>query len=139
MKRKFFVGATLLPAIIDITVTSLGQPPDYWTNTSLYKEGNPLVAVLLQNGFYSFLAGASIYLILLALLLWKLPRKISLWIGVFAYSAHIFGSSTWVWTMLDLANLSYINYWIVTTVYQGLIAIIFTFALISFFKEEPTK
>jgi hypothetical protein len=91
----------LIPAfcasIIDITVTVVHQAPEYWAgNLSKANEGNPIGNLMMKNHVSGIFVISGIWLVLIGLLGYYLPRKWSKVFLLFAVIAHSYGASTWV-------------------------------------------
>ncbi len=115
MKSKsIFVIAVLLPNVIDHIVTLLGQPSEYWQNYA--KSNEAALITLLGHGPIIFIIGSIVYISILAFLLFKLPSKYSLPLGIFAFVGHAWGSASWIPGILYSHNIN-ANEWVVSLVY----------------------
>jgi hypothetical protein len=91
----------LIPAfcasIIDITVTVVHQAPAYWAgNLSQANEGNPIGNMMMKNHVSGIFVISGIWLVLIGLLGYHLPRRWSRLFLLFAVIAHSYGASTWI-------------------------------------------
>jgi hypothetical protein len=92
---------SLIPAfcasIIDIIVTVVHQAPAYWAgNLSHANEGNPIGNLMMKNHVSGIFVISGIWLILIGLMGYHLPRKWSKVFLLFAVIAHSYGASTWI-------------------------------------------
>lgn len=91
----------LIPAfcasIIDIAVTIVHQAPAYWAgNLSQANEGNPIGNMMMKNHVSGIFVISGIWLVLIGLVGYNLPRKWSRIFLLFAVIAHSYGASTWI-------------------------------------------
>ncbi|MCX2738919.1 hypothetical protein [Pontibacter anaerobius] len=91
----------LIPAfcasIIDIAVTIMHQAPEYWAgNLAKANEGNPIGSVMMKNHVSGIFVISGLWLVLIGLLGYHLPRKWSRIFLLFAVIAHSYGASTWI-------------------------------------------
>jgi len=126
-----------MPLAIDFLVTSFGQPSGYWQGLGLTNEGNPFVEPILRLHYGAFLVGFIIYGTAVFLLIKKLPWKWALWLGVFLFVSHTWGSSTWVSTMLYKSGIE-VNDWFVTVAYHGLLAVLMCKGIMSYYQKESS-
>ena len=87
MKPKlYFVAAVLLPSLLDGIVTLLGQSGEYWSNYSKVNEAAPIT--FLTYGPWIFLLSVLLYTLVLATIIYKLPKWWSIGAGLFFYRAN---------------------------------------------------
>lgn len=107
----------LSAAIIDIAITVIHQAPEYWAgNLSKANEGNPIGNLMMKNHVSGIFVISGIWLILIGLLGYHLPRKSSRIFLTFAVIAHSYGASTWIsprygfWWAMALIAFNTITY-----------------------------
>ena len=108
---------TLIASLIDITVTIIHQPKEYWErNLNKANEGNPIGAILMANHVWGIFLVSGIWIILILVLGYYLPYKISKHFLLFALIAHSYGASTWIsprygfWSAMVLILFNTITY-----------------------------
>lgn len=134
--RRYFMLAVMTPLIADFIVTSIGQPSAYWQGLGVTNEGNPLIEPILRFHYAAFAAGFLFYAAFVFFLLRKLPWKGALWLGLFLFISHAWGSSTWIPEMLFRANIQ-VNDWYITILYHAALAILMGKGIFSYCKERP--
>jgi hypothetical protein len=92
---------TLIPAlwasILDITLTICGQPSAYWNgNFKVANERNPIGAFVMSNHVSGLFVISGIWIALIVLLGYYLPRKISRIFLLFVLIANSWGASSWI-------------------------------------------
>lgn len=97
-KTKLFpLIPVLWASVFDIFITTVYQPKEYWQgNLSIANEGNPIGALFMKHHVSGLFVISGIWLILIVLLGYHLPRKFSRVFLLFALIAHSFGASTWL-------------------------------------------
>jgi hypothetical protein len=69
---------TLWTSLFDITITTVHQPKEYWNgNLQKANEGNPIGAIFMENHVYGLFFISIIWILIIGLLGYYLPRKIS--------------------------------------------------------------
>ena len=102
MKRDRFkkwinLTPALFASLIDITLTIVHIPNEYWNgNLSKANEGNPIGAALMANHVSGIFLISGIWIILIVILGYYLPNKISRFFLLFTLIAHSYGASTWI-------------------------------------------
>jgi hypothetical protein len=91
----------LIPALwtslFDITITTVHQPKEYWSgNLQKANEGNPIGAIFMQNHVYGLFFISIIWILIIGLLGYYLPLKVSRVFLLFCIIAHSFGASSWL-------------------------------------------
>jgi|GEM_PF-784435 len=87
----------LWASVFDIFITTVYQPKEYWQgNLDIATEGNPIGALFMKHHVSGLFVISGIWLILIVLLGYHLPRKFSRVFLLFALIAHSFGASTWL-------------------------------------------
>lgn len=94
----------LVPAgwasLFDIAITIVHQPQEYWDgDLSKKNEGNPIGTLLMENHVAGLFILSACWLILIALLGYHLPQKISKVFLLFCLMAHSYGASTWLYNL----------------------------------------
>lgn len=91
----------LIPALwaslVDITITITHQAKEYWQgNLEMANEGNPIGNFMMRNHVSGIFIVCGTWLILIGVLGYFLPRKISKVFLLFVLMAHSWGASTWL-------------------------------------------
>ncbi len=101
---------SIIPAIwasfFDILITTIYQPTEYWNgNLDLANEANPIGAFAMKNHVSGFFVMSILWLNLIAILGYYLPKKISSIFLLFTLIAHSWGGASWI--------LSHFGFWFV--------------------------
>ncbi|WP_096428250.1 hypothetical protein [Labilibaculum antarcticum] len=91
----------IIPAIwaslFDIVITTIYQPTEYWNgNLNLANEANPIGAFVMKNHVSGLFVISVLWLILIAILGYYLPKKISRVFLLFILIVHSWAGSTWI-------------------------------------------
>ncbi|MFT5146947.1 MAG: hypothetical protein ACI9H1_001673 [Polaribacter sp.] len=91
----------LIPALwaslFDITITIVHQSKEYWNgNLNMANEGNPIGNFMMKNHVSGIFIISILWLILIGVLGFYLPRKISKIFLLFVLMVHSYGASTWI-------------------------------------------
>lgn len=91
----------LIPALwaslFDITITIVHQSKDYWNgNLDMANEGNPIGNFMMKNHVSGIFVISFFWLIVIGVLGYYLPKKISKIVLLFVLIAHSWGASTWI-------------------------------------------
>ena len=91
----------LIPAFwastFDITITIVHQSKEYWNgNLNMANEGNPIGNFMMKNHVSGIFMISILWLILIGVLGFYLPRKISKIFLLFVLMVHSYGASTWI-------------------------------------------
>ncbi|MCJ7804356.1 hypothetical protein MUP35_01290 [Patescibacteria group bacterium] len=123
---KKFIYPVALVMILDFLFTVIGQPSNYWTNFGNVDEGSPLGFNLLRIKPLFFLIFCAIYLLVMMILIRKSPLFIGATLGLSLFLGHVWGSSTWVYTLFHKMgfNLRGFSNWYLTVGYFILISLI---------------
>lgn len=100
MKKKEKLLA-LIPAIwaslFDIVITIIHQPKEYWNgNLNKANEANPIGNLIMKNHESGLFIISIIWLILIGIIGYYLPRKISRIFLLFVLIVHSCGATTWI-------------------------------------------
>lgn len=88
---------SLWASIFDIFITSFWQDLRYWKgDLTKAKEGNPIDAWFMSQHVSGLFIISTIWVILIGVLGYYLPRKLSKIFLLFTLIAHSYGSSTWL-------------------------------------------
>lgn len=101
--RLYLCLPPLAMASLDVCMTLLGQPPEYWGGGYMVRsvhEGNPLAEALLLIHPAAFLAASVVWLVLVAGLVPVLPRSAALILSVAVSQAHAWAAGDWVPALL---------------------------------------
>ena len=103
MKRMSSNGKLLLllppvvSAIVDAALTLCGQADGYWAGTQVpIFEVNPIGYYLLSLSPLAFIAGISVWILVVILVLLLAPTPISKWMSLAIFLTHLFAASTWI-------------------------------------------
>lgn len=95
--RWINLAPALIASLIDITITIVHQPEEYWEgNLDKANEGNPIGATFMANHVSGIFTISGIWIILIIVLGYYLPMKISRYFLLFTLIAHSYGASTWI-------------------------------------------
>lgn len=136
MKPKlYFVAVVLLPSLLDGIVTLLGQSHEYWSNYSKINEAAPIT--FLTYGPWIFLLSVLLYTLVLAAIIYKLPKWWSIGAGLFFFMSHSSGFESWVpYIMVEKMHIPYGYWWFVNIAYLLLMAIIIALTLRKWFVAD---
>lgn len=124
----------LIPALwvslFDIGITIFSQKKEYWNgNLTEANEGNPIGAAFMEQHVLGLFIISLVWIVLIVVLGYYLPRKIAKVFLVFCLIAHSYGASTWLY--------NHYGFWVVM-LFILLNAILYSFIddLISSSKQE---
>jgi len=84
-------------SIFDIVITTIYQPTEYWNgNLNLANEANPIGAFVMKNHVSGLFVVSILWLILIAILGYYLPKKISRVFLLFIFIVHSSAGSFWI-------------------------------------------
>jgi hypothetical protein len=91
----------LIPALwtslFDIVITAVYQPKEYWSgNLGVANEGNPIGALFMKSHVAGLFVISFIWIVVIGVLGYYLPRKIARVFLLFVVIAHSFAASTWL-------------------------------------------
>lgn len=91
----------LIPALwaslFDTVITILGQSNDYWNgNLNMANEGNPIGSFMMKNHVSGIFIVCGLWMILIGILGYYLPGKVSRIFLLFVLIAHSWGASSWI-------------------------------------------
>ncbi|MBV6646383.1 MAG: hypothetical protein KI790_13090 [Cyclobacteriaceae bacterium] len=119
------LAPTLIASLIDITVTIVHQPKAYWEgNLNKANEGNPIGAILMSSHVSGLFIISAIEVVLIMLLGYYLPRKISRYLLLFVLIAHSCAATTWIakrygyWSVMALALCNTLTYLIANNIIE---------------------
>jgi len=97
-RDKLFV---LIPAfwasLFDITITIVYQKKEYWDgNLNMVNEGNPIGNFMMKNHVSGIFVISIMWLILIGVFGYYLPRKLSQIFLLFVLITHSWAASTWI-------------------------------------------
>ncbi|MEK7648297.1 MAG: hypothetical protein AAB400_00075 [Patescibacteria group bacterium] len=119
--RIFTAIGFLLPAVIDVIVTLVGQPPGYWQNYQAVQEGSPGGLALLSIHPGLFIVVFSVYVALTAFILLRWKNAYTLIFGIAVFTGHAWGSSSWIPVLFHGLNwYSMIVYFILISLPLGI-------------------
>jgi hypothetical protein len=100
MNKKKKVLA-LIPALwvslFDTVITVLGQSSEYWNgNLNMANERNPIGNFMMKNHVSGIFIVCGLWMILIGILGYYLPRKLSRVFLLFVLIVHSWGASSWI-------------------------------------------
>jgi hypothetical protein len=100
-EKKSIRLRALIPAfwasVFDIAVTIIHQAPEYWSgDLQKANEGNPIGGPLMRSHVSGIFVISGLWLILIGLLGYYLPPKLSRIFLLFVVIVHSYGASTWI-------------------------------------------
>ena len=131
--------AFLFPAVMDGTVTLVGQDASYWTNR-VVNEGSPAYYFLLTSPWL-FILGGIVWFILWYAIFKKIKEPINLFLMFLFIAGYSWGSTSWLWRMMRINGMYSVNNqilvmtaWSFMIVYFMLIAFFATYCLRIYLK-----
>src|SRR6187397_2988668 len=98
--RRRLLGFCLVPvllAILDGSVTLIGQPPAYWAGDhSQVIEGTPGFRILLTHGPAAYIAGEAVWVLAFVGMILLLPTTLALTVCLAFTLGHIIGAFSWI-------------------------------------------
>jgi hypothetical protein len=95
--RLLLLVPALWTSMFDIAITIIHQPKEYWNgNLEKANEANPVGAFFMANHIAGLFIISGLWIIIIALLGYFLPRRISKVFLLFCVIAHSVGASTWL-------------------------------------------
>jgi hypothetical protein len=95
--KLLFLVPALWTSLFDITITIIHQPKEYWSgDLTKANEGNPIGALFMENHVAGLFIISGLWIFIIGLLGYFLPRQISKVFLLFCVIAHSFGASTWL-------------------------------------------
>lgn len=87
----------LWASLIDIGATIFGQPAQYWEgNLHVANERNPIGSLFMTNHMSGLFIISAIWIVVIVILGYYLPGKISKIFLLFVLIAHSWGASSWI-------------------------------------------
>ena len=91
----------LIPALwaslFDTIITIKGQSEEYWGgNLNMANEGNPIGSFMMKHQVSGIFVVCGLWLILIGILGYYLPKKIARVFLLFVLMAHSWGASSWI-------------------------------------------
>ena len=86
----------LLVMLADAAFTLMGQPPDFWHDSRVVNEVNPLVRFFLVRGIFIYALVGCLYAIGSLILASVIPRKIAVTFLFFLFLTHFWGITSWL-------------------------------------------
>lgn len=91
------LSPALIASVIDITVTIVHQPQEYWNgDLSKANEGNPIGAFLMSEHIGGLFAISALWVTIVISLGYYLNTKYSRYFLLFTLIAHSYGAATWI-------------------------------------------
>lgn len=98
------IFSLLIPALVDMIVTLVGQPRDYWNDFTKFFEGSPGGSALLAMHPLAFVGIFIIYLAIVAIIFRRWNNAITYIAGIALFVGHAWGSSSWIPLFLGAYN-----------------------------------
>lgn len=126
-----FALPPMMLIVVDGIFTLVGQPEGYWSGEVLPNESNPFASEWLIVHPALFLLGGLFYMVAVYLLMIKLRFVFAATLALNVYLWHIWGSSTWLFTLYVKAGLPVFDdlWWWLNVVYLSLVSIITVFII----------
>ncbi|NJK95618.1 MAG: hypothetical protein HC905_12575 [Bacteroidales bacterium] len=87
----------LWASLLDICITISGQPAGYWKgNLNIANERNPIGSFFMTNHITGIFIISGIWIVLILILGYYLPNRISRIFLLFVLIAHSWGASSWI-------------------------------------------
>ena len=100
MKTRRLIGLCLVPvllAVLDGSVTLIGQPPAYWAGDhSRVLEGTPGFRLLLTYGPAAYIAGLTVWVLAFVGMILLLPSTLALAVCLMFTLGHTIGAFSWI-------------------------------------------
>ena len=88
---------SLWASIFDISITIIHQSKEYWSgDLTKANEGNPIGAFFMRNHVSGLFVISTLWIIVIVLLGYHLPKHIKKVFLLFCVIAHSYGASTWL-------------------------------------------
>lgn len=98
IKKLLLVIPAFWASLFDIVITIIYQPTDYWNgNLKVANEGNPIGELFMKNHSSGIFVISILWLILIVILGYYLPKKISQIFLLFVLIANSWGASSWIY------------------------------------------
>ena len=96
-ERLLVLIPALWASLFDIIITIIYQPKEYWSgNLKAKNEGNPIGALFMESHVAGLFVISFLWLVLIGVLGYYLPRRISRVFLLFVLMAQTYGACTWV-------------------------------------------
>ena len=96
-KKLLLLIPALWVSLFDIIITIIHQPVEYWNgNLNLANEANPMGDFMMKNHISGIFIISLLWILIIGLLGYYLPRKISRVFLLFVLIVHSWGASTWI-------------------------------------------
>ncbi len=98
IKKLLLVIPAFWASLFDIVITIIYQPNDYWNgNLKVANEGNPIGELFMKNHISGIFVVSILWLILIVILGYYLPKKISQIFLLFVLITNSWGASSWIY------------------------------------------
>jgi hypothetical protein len=121
--RLLLLVPALWTSLFDIITTIIHQPKEYWDgDLTKANEGNPIGALFMGNHVTGLFIISGLWIIVIGMLGYFLPRLTSKIFLLFCVIAHSFGASTWLssrygfWYVMTLIAFNSILYCVIDSV-----------------------
>ena len=99
MDNRRLIGLCLVPvllAVLDGSVTLIGQPAAYWGDHSRVLEGTPGFRILLTYGPAAYIAGLAVWVMAFVGMILLLPSTLALAVCLMFTLGHTIGAFSWI-------------------------------------------
>lgn len=99
MNTRRLPGLCLIPvllAMLDGSVTLIGQPAAYWNDHSRVLEGTPGFRMLLTHGPAAYIAGLAVWTLAFVAMILMLPSTLALAVCLMFTLGHTIGAFSWI-------------------------------------------
>jgi len=124
----------ILVMVLDLIFTLVGQPDHYWKNYGLFNESSPLGASLLSLHPGYFIIFFIFYLLFVLFLIVNLKRPLNIIVALSFFLGHVWGSSTWVTSLVYCYTSINIDSWYLIIGYFIIIAVVSGFCINKWLK-----
>lgn len=96
-QKLLFLVPAYWAALFDIIITIVHQPEEYWQgNLHKANEGNPIGAYMMGNHVSGIFVISFVWLVIIGILGYYLPRRFSKVFLLFVLMVHSWGVSSWI-------------------------------------------
>ena len=134
IKKNPLFFAFFFPAVMDGTMTLLGQDASYWTSR-VVNEGSPAYFFLLASPWF-FILGSVVWFVFWYQIFRRIKEPFNVFLMFLFIAGHSWGSGSWIWRMMRVHGLYTVNNqtsvlfaWGIAVVYFALIALLATYCL----------
>lgn len=115
--------AMLVPAVLDMSFTLLGQDAKYWGNYKFVNEASPVWVILATHPLL-FVLGSIVWFVMWYLIYKKLKFPVNLMVTIGFIAGHSYGAISWINRMIKLSGINPYNGWYIDIVYFVFLGIV---------------